>query len=146
MLNCPDKFKIVDWNSFHETCKNKRGIFTNPVTSNLIKMLRLLKNTRLFSTEIHRVSDIIQNVKIIVETSDTRLLTHCVTQTLGRKRCQTEILEMAMEMEKKISFASNVTGPLSRVSSRGTWSKAICVVGKNTLSTIPIIMAVENFD
>ena len=85
MLNCPDKFKIVDWNSFHETCKNKRGIFTNSVTSNLIKMLRLLKNTRLFSTEIHRVSDIIQNVKIIVETSDTRLLDALCDSNTGGK-------------------------------------------------------------
>ena len=36
-------------------------------------MLGLLKNTT-FSAAIHRASDIIQNVRIIVETSDTRLL------------------------------------------------------------------------
>ena len=36
-------------------------------------MLRLLKNTTVL-TAIHRISDIIQNVKIVFETSATRLL------------------------------------------------------------------------
>ena len=45
----------------------------NRFTGNLITMLRLLKIS-IFSTAIHHVSDIIQNVRIIFETLDTRLL------------------------------------------------------------------------
>ena len=31
MYNYPDKFRIVNWNSFDKTCKNKRPIFTNSI-------------------------------------------------------------------------------------------------------------------
>ena len=47
-------------------------------------MLRLLKNT-IFLTVIHRVSDIIQNVRIILETLDTRLMkAMCDVKTEGK--------------------------------------------------------------
>ena len=53
-------------------------------TGNLITMLRLLKN-KTFSNASHRVSDIIQNVRIIFETSDTRLLEElCEVNTEGK--------------------------------------------------------------
>ena len=42
-------------------------------TGNAITMLRLLKNA-IFSSAIHRDSDIIKNVRTIFETLDTRLL------------------------------------------------------------------------
>ena len=59
-------------------------------------MLHLLKNTT-FSTAIHRVSDIMQNVRIIFETIDTRPLeVLCDVKTEG-KCCQTGILGMALE-------------------------------------------------
>ena len=32
MKNNPDKFKILNWNSFDVTCKNKRAIFTHCIT------------------------------------------------------------------------------------------------------------------
>ena len=59
-------------------------IMLNVITGNLLTMLHLLKNT-IFSTAIHRVSDIIQNVRIIFETSDTRLLKAlCDVNTEGK--------------------------------------------------------------
>ena len=50
----------------------------------VITILRLLKNTT-FSTAIHCLPDIIRNVRIIVETSDTRLLDAlCDVNTEGK--------------------------------------------------------------
>ena len=31
MQNYPDKFIIVNWNSFHVTCKNKRAFFIHSI-------------------------------------------------------------------------------------------------------------------
>ena len=53
-------------------------------TDNLITMLWLLKNTT-FSTAIDSVSDIMQNVRIIFEISETRLLEAlCDVKTEGK--------------------------------------------------------------
>ena len=30
--NCPDKFKIVNWDSFEVTCKNTRATFTHCIS------------------------------------------------------------------------------------------------------------------
>ena len=68
------------------------------ITGNLFTMLLLLKNTT-FSTAIHRVSDIIQTVRIIVETSDTQLLdVLCGVNTEGKYDARQKY---SMALEKK---------------------------------------------
>ena len=59
-------------------------IWFSPLTGNLIAMLRLLKN-KTFSTASRRPSHIIQNVRIIFETLDTRLMEAlCDVNTEGK--------------------------------------------------------------
>ena len=69
-------------------------------------MLHLLKIST-FSTAIHHIPDIIQNVRIIFETLDTQLLEAlCDVKTERKKLCQTEMLEMALEKKSNLARAS----------------------------------------
>ena len=83
------------------------------LTGNLITMLRLLKNTT-FSTALHRVSDIIENLRTVFENSDTRLSDAlCDVNTEG-KLCQTEVLEMAQDKKSSSTPSIVIKLPISR--------------------------------
>ena len=70
------------------------SFYYNALTGNLITMLHLLKNET-SSNASHVVSDIIQNVRIIFETSDTRLLEAlCDVNTAGKNDVRQKYLKL----------------------------------------------------